>query len=216
MVMRGQLTGPSCVVLTAPSSFAQAYRDYAPRVARWAIRLGGVDCDVEDIVQEVFLVVSRKLPSIRADGNFTAWLFQVTRKVTANQRRRAWWRRLWTGDEELEQMQWPGPGPEADLERRRAVLLFHRALGRLPEKQRIVFALYELEGMTTAEIAALVRRNLSTVKVQLLRARERFMAVYGKLLRSEHDNDDGAISKLARRVVTADAQPAARIGKKTS
>jgi RNA polymerase sigma-70 factor (ECF subfamily) len=185
-------------------------------VARWADRLGGVDCDVEDIVQEVFLVVSRKLTSIRADGNFTSWLFQVTRKITANQRRRTWWRRLWTGDEALEQMPWPGLGPEADLERRRAMVLFHHALGRLPEKQRTVFALYELEGMTTAEIAELVERNPSTVKVQLLRARERFMTVYGKLLRSQHVGDEGALSALANRVVTADAQPAARIGRKTS
>jgi len=215
MAVPGQLTGPSCVLATAPSSFAQVYRDYAPRVARWAGRLGGVDCDAEDIVQEVFLVVSRRLPSIRADGNFTSWLFQVTRKITANQRRRAWWRRLWSADEDLEKMQWPGLGPEADLERRRAVALFHRALGRLPEKQRTVFALYELEGMSTPEIAGLMQRNLSTVKVQLLRARERFMAVYGRLLRGQHDGD-GALSELAQRLVTADAQPVARIGKKTS
>jgi RNA polymerase sigma-70 factor, ECF subfamily len=197
-------------------SFAEVYRAFAPRVSRWAVRLAGAACDAEDIVQEVFLVVSRKLPSIRQDGNFVAWLFQVTRKIAANQRRRASWRRLWAKDESLADLGWSGPGPDAELERRRAIALFHRALDRMPEKQRTVFVLYELEGMSTSEIAQLVERNLSTVKVQLLRARQRFVASYGRLLRAEHDGDGAALSDLARRIVTADARPASRIGKKTS
>ncbi len=211
-----QMTGPTLVRAAVPSSFAQAYRDYAARVARWAGRLGGVECDVEDIVQEVFLVVSRKLPGFRADGNFTAWLFQITRRIAANQRRHLRWRRRFAKDQDLADLRWPGLSPDAELERRRTVALFHRALDRLPEKQRTVFVLYELEGMSTAAIAELAQRNLSTVKVQLARAREHFIAAYQRLLRRECDGEGMTLPQLAQRVVTAETVHLPRIGKKTS
>ena len=57
---------------SSPSSFTEAYRIYAQRVARWAYNFGGADIDVEDIVQEVFLVVSRKWSSYRAQDSFTS------------------------------------------------------------------------------------------------------------------------------------------------
>lgn len=199
-----------------PASFAQAYRDFAPQVARWAARLAGAACDVEDIVQEVFWVVSRKLPTIREDGNFTAWLFQVTRKIAANYRRRASWRRLWGREDDLAELGWSGLGPDAELERKRTIALFHRALDRLPEKQRTVFVLYELEGMATAEIAALVDRNLSTVKVQLVRARARFVGVYRRLLRKACAGDGVTLSQLAHRLVSADAELVPPVRKETS
>src|SRR5512136_2227650 len=57
-----------------PSCPAEAYRAYAQRVARWAYNLGGSDIGAEDVVQEVFLVVTRKWTSYRAQGSFTSWL----------------------------------------------------------------------------------------------------------------------------------------------
>src|SRR5512141_1952147 len=92
--------------MIAPSSFAEVYREYAQRTARWAHALGGADLDIEDVVQEVFLVVSRKLASFRGDGSFTSWMFEITRKVVANHRRRQR-RRFWyvgTDQEELESL----------------------------------------------------------------------------------------------------------------
>ena len=210
------MTGPTLVRTTAPSSFAEAYRDYAARVARWVGHLGGLECDLEDVVQEVFLVVSKKWPSFHGDGNFTAWLFGITRKIAANHRRRLRWRRLWSGDIDLAGIQWEGLGADAELEHRRAMMLFHRALDRMPEKQRSVFVLYELEGMSTPTIAELTQRNLSTVKVQLARARAHFMATYQRLLRGECKGEGIGMSQFAQRVVVADGQSALRRGKKPS
>ena len=215
MVAPRQTIEPPLVHTKVPSSFAEAYRDYAARVARWVGHLGGLDSDLEDVVQEVFLVVSRKWPTLRADGNFTSWLFEITRKMVANQRRRLRWRRLWTA-QDLTCVRWEGLEPDAALERRRVVTLFHRAVDRLPEKQRTIFVLYELEGMSTPAIADLTQRNLSTVKVQLTRARNHFIAVYQRLLRRECDGEGIGLLQLAERVVAADAQPTPRLGKKTS
>ena len=216
MVAPKQVPGPTLVRAAAPGSFAAAYRDHAARVARWVGHLGGLECDLEDVVQEVFLVVSRKWATFRDDGNFTGWLFGITRKIAANQRRRLRWRRLWDGDHALAGLRWEGLDADAELERRRVVTLFHRALDRLPEKQRSVFVLYELEGMSTPAIAELTQRNLSTVKVQLTRARQHFIAAYQRLLRRECEGEGLELSQLAQRVVVADAQSTLRLGKKPS
>jgi len=207
---------PAPIPTAMTDSFAEFYREYAPRVARWAGRLAGGDGDVEDVVQEVFLVVSRKWSAVRADANVASWLFQITRKIAANHRRRLRWSRLGSKNEDLAAIRSDAPSPEVELERRRTVALFHRALDHLPEKQRTVFVLYELEGMSTAAIAELTQRKLSTVKVQLARARERFVAVYGRLLRRECDGQEIGLVQLAERVAKAGTESSARLGKRTS
>jgi RNA polymerase sigma-70 factor (ECF subfamily) len=68
---------------------ASLYRAQAPRVARWAAHLGGPGIEVDDIVQEVFLVVRRRLPDFRGEtGKITTWLFRVTRATVAAREKR--------------------------------------------------------------------------------------------------------------------------------
>jgi RNA polymerase sigma-70 factor (ECF subfamily) len=168
---------------TVPSSFEEAYRDHAQTVARWARRLGGSEIDVEDVVQEVFLVVSRRLSGFRGEARFTSWLFEITRKIVANHRRRQRWR-FWRSGNQLENQRSldralsPALDPAAELERQQTIAFFYRALDHLPEKYRTVLVLYEIEGMSTQAIADLCHLNLSTVKVQLARARARFLMHY--------------------------------------
>ncbi len=61
--------------------------------------------------------------------------------------------------------------------------LFYRALDQLPEKYRTVLVLFEIEGLSTQAIADLRGLKLATVKVQLMRARERFIGHYQQLLK---------------------------------
>ena len=86
---------------SGPLTFAGIYGDHAPTVARWAARLGGPAADVEDIIQEVFLVASRRLGEFREGARVSTWLFGITAKVAANERRRRrlrhWWFRLAPG-----------------------------------------------------------------------------------------------------------------------
>ncbi len=209
-------------LVAAPQSFAEAYRDYVQRVARWAVCLGGADGDVEEVVQEVFLVVSRKLTSFRGEATFATWLFQITRRIVANQRRRSRWRQLWAGgDEELEQMAWPGLDPSAELERRYITATFQRALDRLPEKYRTVLVLYELDGLSTQAIAELCQRNQSTIKVQLARARERFLAAYHRLIQQQAARNGVGLAEIADKVLrtepgSADLASTLRTGGKRS
>jgi RNA polymerase sigma factor (sigma-70 family) len=184
---------------TTPSSFAEAYRDYAQRVARWAHNLGGFDTDVEDVVQEVFLVVSRKLPSYTASGSFSSWLFEITRRVVANHRRRQGRHFCGRGNAEtLESLPAQGLDPAAELERRLMVALFYRALDQLPEKYRTVFVLYEIEDLSVQAISELCRLKLSTVKVQLARSRARFIRAYQTLVRKEDSMSRISLSEIAK------------------
>jgi RNA polymerase sigma-70 factor (ECF subfamily) len=171
-------------ILEPPASFQEAYRNHAQTAARWARQLGGSDIDVEDVVQEVFLVVSRRLASFRGEARFSSWLFEITRKTVANHRRRQRWR-FWRSGNEASLASVPShlPDPAAELERRQTVARFYRALDQLPEKYRTVLVLYEIDGMSTQAIADLRELNLSTVKVQLSRARMRFLKHYQDLMK---------------------------------
>jgi RNA polymerase sigma-70 factor (ECF subfamily) len=174
----------STETFSVPSSFEEAYRENVQCVARWAYHLGGANMDVEDVVQDVFLVVSKQLGSFRREARFTSWLFEITRKIVANHRRCQRWRFWQTGNEkELASAVSHGLDPVAELERRQEVDLFYRVLDQMPEKYRTVLVLYEIEGLDAQAIADICHLNLSTVRVQLARARERFIKRYQQLLK---------------------------------
>jgi RNA polymerase sigma-70 factor, ECF subfamily len=161
----------------APPTFAAVYAEHAQTVARWAARLGGPSADVEDITQEVFVVVNRRLAEFRGASRISTWLFGITAKVTANERRRRklrqWWFRLA-----------PNAGERApvvvdsaieELERRERRALFHRALDRLNERQRRALVLFELEEMSVDDVAAHLELRPGNVRVLLHRARAAFL-----------------------------------------
>jgi RNA polymerase sigma-70 factor (ECF subfamily) len=168
----------------APASFDEAYHAHVQTVARWARQMGGADVDVEDIVQEVFLVVRRQLAGFRGEARFTSWLFEITRRIVANHRRRQrWLLRGAASKEALASLPSLERDPQGELERRQVGALVYRALDKLPEKYRTVLVLYEVEGLSTREIAELCQLNLSTLRVHLHRAREKFLARYQRLLK---------------------------------
>jgi RNA polymerase sigma-70 factor (ECF subfamily) len=182
------MSAPALAMSTEASaaSFEEIYRAYADTTARWAQQLGGASVDSDDVVQEVFLVVSRQLGRFRGEARLSTWLFEITRKITANHRRRHRWR-FWHGGRRHDVDSEPshGPAPDAEVERRQTLAQLYRVLDELPEKYRTVLVLYEIEGLSTQEIAELRQLNLSTVRVQLSRARECFTAQYRTLLRKE-------------------------------
>src|SRR5262245_49120800 len=117
---------------------ASLYRTYAAKVGRWAARLGGPSIEVEDVVQEVFLVAKRRLISFRPDGggSVTTWLFRATDRIVKAMRRKQRLRRLLGAAPELEaaRPEDAGPIPGDELERRQAIARVYRVLDRLPER----------------------------------------------------------------------------------
>jgi len=157
--------------------FDAVYQAHAQTVARWAARLGGPYVDVEDIAQEVFLVADRRLHEFRHESQLSTWLFSITAKIVANDRRRRrlrrWWLRLTpsAGDDTAAGTD----TPLEQLEKREQRTQFYKALDALNERQRQVLVLFELEGNSVAEVAQLTRLRPGNVRVLLHRARAAFL-----------------------------------------
>jgi RNA polymerase sigma-70 factor (ECF subfamily) len=176
--MRGTRPGPGEPSGSpGPLTFAAVYGEHAATVARWAARLGGPAADVEDITQEVFLVVNRRLADFRGDGRLSTWLFGITAKVAANERRRRklrhWWFRLVPGAGDAHPA--PADGALEQLEKRERRVLFHRALDRLSERHRRALVLFELEEMSVDGVAAHMGLRPGNARVLLHRARAAFL-----------------------------------------
>lgn len=178
------LDGPVAQVVKARAAvgfddFYDAHVDFAWRVAR---RLGTPAHRLDDVVQDVFVVVHRKLPSLGTDVPPRAWLFRVVQHVVWEHQRRA---RRDGFDPLSEDLPDHGDDPERSLVRSEAVALVDRAVRALPEERRDVFILAECEQMTAPEIAAALQLNLNTVYTRIRLARADFDAALARLRRSE-------------------------------
>jgi RNA polymerase sigma-70 factor (ECF subfamily) len=154
--------------------FRQVYDEHVAFVWRSLRRLGVRDAVVKDAVQDVFLVVHRRLPEYSPQAKVTTWLFRICLNTARDQRRRAHVRREVLGDDGLEVATDPREGADRVLERREDLALFEAAVGRIDLDQRAVFILFELEDMTGEQIAESLEIPLGTVYSRLRLAREAF------------------------------------------
>lgn len=134
--------------------FAAIFRAHAPQVLGLLRRPGIREADVQDVAQEVFVLVHRKLPTFEGRSSLRTWIIGIATRVAQNHRRLAHVRR-----ERLQEVPEPimagrdgGPAEELGARETRAALL--AALDTLDDKQRDVFVLYDVEGLEMAEVAA--------------------------------------------------------------
>jgi RNA polymerase sigma-70 factor (ECF subfamily) len=158
-------------------TFDAVYQAHAQHVARWVARLGGAGADVEDLTQEVFVVVARRLAQFRHESQVSTWLFGIAARVAANDRRRRrlrrWWFRLVPTLDDHPAV--AAGSPSDDLDRKEGKRRFHEVLDRLSERQRRAFVLFELEELSVAEVASLMGLKEGNTRVLLHRARAAFV-----------------------------------------
>jgi RNA polymerase sigma-70 factor (ECF subfamily) len=156
----------------APDAVDRLYRDHARAVLAWCLRLGPPEMDVEDAAQEVFITALRRLGEYRGDASVSTWLFQVTRRVVANQRRRHALRRFFG----LESAPEPSvsAAAEAALGREGERRLVRRALARLSEAHREVIVLVDLDERPAPEAAEMLGVPIGTIYSRLHAARRAF------------------------------------------
>lgn len=158
--------------------FDEVYQRYAATVWRGARRLGAPPAVIEDIVQDVFVVVHRRLAEVSAGSSVRAWLYAILIRVV-RQYRRASRRRQWATpgdlalDPELVGDQ-STPNPRQAAERSEAIRTLYAVLSSLHEQRREVLVLSELEQMTAPEIATALDVNVNTVYWRLRAARREF------------------------------------------
>lgn len=160
---------------TAQPTVEELYRDYASTVARWATRLSGRAADSADVVHEVFLIVHQRLPTVQLGSDeLVGWLFGITRNVMKNRRRRERVRQVFLRREELLMSGVVERSPHALVEQEMNVRRFYEVLNGLSEIDRALLVLFELEGYSGQQVAALLELKFETIWVRLHRARDRF------------------------------------------
>lgn len=129
--------------------------------------------DADDAAQHVFWIASQKVDSI-APGSQRAFLFATARGVAANVRRARLRKREVFDEVPFAKLEDDGLDPEEHAQRREAVALLEEALEQLPDDLRVVFVLFELEGLTSIDIAETLGIPTGTAASRLRRAREAF------------------------------------------
>jgi RNA polymerase sigma-70 factor (ECF subfamily) len=149
----------------------EAFRLYAPYVARIGYRLLGRDSDIDDLVQDVFLAAHRGLRHLRQPEAIKGWLATVAvRKARRRLKRRRLWSMVGIGTESAESVDIADPA--ATPEQRALVAQVYRFLDRLPVEQRIAWSLRFVEGQTLERVAELCGCSLATAKRRIKAARE--------------------------------------------
>ncbi len=168
-----------------PQGFAEIYDKWFDQVTRWVSALGGPSGDVEDLTQDTFLIIGRRLPDF--DGrNLPGWLYRVAKSVVRDHRRRAWFKHLLFGvsaADDVASTQTPATLFEGQ-ERQR--ILF-QLLSKMNESKRETFILFEIVGNSGEEIAKLLDIPINTVWTRLHHARKEFYAHVTELQTKEGD-----------------------------
>jgi len=161
-------------------SLSDIYRTHVRDVGRWAERLAGPEFDLPDMVHEVFEIAQRRLPSYRGDSSMKTWLYGITEKVVRHWRRKDRLRHWLSGSAKDVAKHVPEPGPSQleRLEQKERSARVYRVFDRLPERDREILILFELEELPGHEIAALLGIKVENVWLRLHRARERFLKAF--------------------------------------
>jgi RNA polymerase sigma-70 factor (ECF subfamily) len=157
----------------APSEvppLAQIFREYAPFVWRGLRRLGVPECDVEDVCQEVFVVVHRKLGDFEGRSSLRTWIYGICARTASDYRRSGRVRREVVTDVPPDAPQEGGQHDAVALRQARATL--DRILDELDDDKRSVFVLYEIEELTMPEVAEALGCPLQTAYSRLHAARK--------------------------------------------
>jgi RNA polymerase sigma-70 factor (ECF subfamily) len=162
------------------ASFEASYREHFAAVWRVVRRQGIPEKDAVDAAQEVFVIAYRRWNEFEGRSSTRTWLFGIAYRVAAGRRRRASAKREVLGDDALAEVE-PAADAVRELENRDLMRVLEQALDALPPEQRIVFTLFEMEGMTGDEIAEALELPVGTVRSRLRLAREGFQGVLARL-----------------------------------
>lgn len=151
-------------------AFHALFREHARFVWRVLKRHGVHERELEDACQEVFVVLHRRLPEYDGRAAMRTWLYGIAVNVARSARRRAHLRHETLAQSAPEISVSEGAFEHAA--RRELLTLAERALREMAEERREVFALYELDGLTMAEVATSLGIPESTALSRLYAARE--------------------------------------------
>lgn len=155
----------------------RVFRGEAPFLARVLSRMMGSSADLEDLLQLTFEHAIRAFPAFRGEASVRTWLTRIAVRSALHhlrhpaQKRRVAFELIEGGEKAISPSR---PQHEAEARARLAVLNDH--LAHLDPKQRVAFVLFQAEGRSMEEIAALMDTNVSTTKSRVMWARRKLFA----------------------------------------
>jgi RNA polymerase sigma-70 factor (ECF subfamily) len=176
------------------AAFERLYRLHSRRVYSLCLRMVGNTAEAEDLAQEAFLQLFRKISTFRGESAFSTWLHRLAVNVVLMKLRRK------SGTEaSLEEITEPddesgGPrrdfgGPDLRLSGSIDRLNLQRAVEQLPPGYKAVFVLHDVQGYEHNEIAAIMDCSIGNSKSQLHKARMRLRELLHEELRSRARED---------------------------
>jgi len=160
-----------------PAAFERIYELHKRRVYSLCLRMVGNTAEAEDLTQEAFLQLFRKIATFRGESAFSTWLYRLVANVVLMHLRKKRLNAV-SLDETESNLEDPAPKREfgADDLRLTATterLRLERAIRRLPPGYRAVFILHDIEGYEHAEVAQILDCTSGNCKSQLHKARLR-------------------------------------------
>lgn len=148
----------------------ELFRLHQGRVHATLYRLLGSSGEIEDLMQEAFIQVFRSLGTYRGEAKLATWIDRITARVAYKHLRRKR-RAIDTGALGADELPSAGPTPIDQAVAREGIARLYKALDTLSPSQRIAFALFEIDGRSIAEIAALTGCTRTTAKLRIWRGR---------------------------------------------
>ncbi len=153
------------------SAFELLYERYHRRTYGLCLRMTSSQTEAEDLTQEVFIQLFRKIGSFRGESAFSTWLHRLTvNQVLMHFRRRSVKNERTSEDGEIPEQILPGTENQARMPVLDRIGLT-KAVSELPPGYRNVFLLHDVEGYEHEEVARILKISVGTSKSQLHKAR---------------------------------------------
>ncbi|MBN1654699.1 MAG: sigma-70 family RNA polymerase sigma factor [Deltaproteobacteria bacterium] len=163
------------------------FRSYAQFVWRTARYLGVSESDLDDVSQEVFTVVHRRIGDFEARSSPRTWIYGICIRVVSAYRRRAFRRHERLFEKTPDQVS--RETPESSYKQRQARELLQSALDQIDADKRAVFVLYELEQLKMDEIADIVGCRRKTAYSRLYAARKDVLRILKQTTNTQWGSD---------------------------
>ena len=175
--------------VTATSAVTQSFREFfqshAANAWRSLVHFGLPPHVADDACQEVFVIVHQKLCAGVVPESSKAWVYGICWRVAAQHRRKQHVRRERAIDDHDERAADSSREPARIAEQKERLLRLERALDALPDEQRAVFVLYEIEQLAMREVAAALSCSINTAFSRLYSARRKVAAELGIVVPEE-------------------------------
>ncbi len=160
-------------------AFEELIDAYQKKVFNLAFRIIGNYDDAADLAQETFVRIFKAISKFKEESSFSTWIYRITTNVCLDEIRKRKNKKILSLDEDIHmddgdmkrQVESDEIGPEQNAEREEVRRIVNDAINMLPEDQRVVITLRDIDGMSYEEISETLKCPGGTVKSRINRAR---------------------------------------------